>query len=59
VFQVQRLIPASLSSAPDSPKTSFLVALMTAIGLVVALITPLVREAINEPVIANGPPEAR
>lgn len=58
VFQVQRLIPASLPTAPDSPKIGFLVALMTAIGLVVALITPLVREAINEPVVASRPPEA-
>ena len=58
VFQVQRLIPASLPSAPDSPKIGFLVALMTAIGLVVALIAPLVREAINEPVVASVPSEA-
>jgi hypothetical protein len=58
VFQVQRLIPASLPSAPDSPKIGFLVALMTAIGLVVALIMPLVREAINEPSAAIGSPEA-
>jgi uncharacterized protein involved in exopolysaccharide biosynthesis len=58
VFQVQRLIPASLPSAPDSPKIGFLVALMSAIGLVVALITPLVREAINEPPAVGGPTEA-
>jgi LPS O-antigen subunit length determinant protein (WzzB/FepE family) len=58
VFQVQRLIPASLPSAPDSPKIGFLVALMTAIGLVVALIAPLVREAINEPVVATVSPVA-
>jgi LPS O-antigen subunit length determinant protein (WzzB/FepE family) len=53
VFQVQRLIPASLPTAPDSPKIGFLVALMTAVGLVVALIAPLVREAINEPAVAS------
>jgi phosphate/sulfate permease len=58
VFQVQRLIPASLPSAPDSPKVGFLVVLMTAIGLVLALIAPLVREAINEPSVVNGSVEA-
>jgi uncharacterized protein involved in exopolysaccharide biosynthesis len=58
VFQVQSLIPASLPTAPDSPKIGFLVALMAAIGLVVSLIVPLVREAINEPVIATVSSEA-
>jgi uncharacterized protein involved in exopolysaccharide biosynthesis len=53
VFQVQRLIPASLPSSPDSPRLGFLVALMSAIGLVVALLAPLVREAVSEPSVVS------
>jgi LPS O-antigen subunit length determinant protein (WzzB/FepE family) len=49
VFQVQRLVPASLPASPDSPKLGFLVAVLTAIGLMMALFVPLVREAVSEP----------
>jgi hypothetical protein len=49
VFQVQRLIPASLPTAPDSPKLGFLLAIMATVGFLLALLVPLVREAISEP----------
>jgi phosphate/sulfate permease len=49
VFQVQRLIPASLPIAPDSPRLGFLVAVMGAIGVLMALFVPLVLEAVREP----------
>ena len=49
VFQVQRLVPASLPTTPDSPRLGFLVGVMTAIGLMLALFVPLVREAVSEP----------
>jgi Chain length determinant protein len=49
VFQVQRLIPASLPTVPDSPKLGFLLAVMSAIGVLMALFVPLVLEAVREP----------
>ncbi len=49
VFQVQRLVPASLPSMPDSPRVGFLIAVMGAIGVLMALVVPLVLEAVREP----------
>ena len=49
VFQVQRLVPASLPNAPDSPRLGFLIGVMGAIGLLMALLVPLVLEAVREP----------
>ena len=49
VFQVQRLIPASLPIVPDSPRLGFLIAVMGAIGVLMALFVPLVLEAVREP----------
>jgi LPS O-antigen subunit length determinant protein (WzzB/FepE family) len=49
VFQVQRLIPASLPTVPDSPRLGFLIAVMSAIGVLMALFVPLVREAVTDP----------
>jgi LPS O-antigen subunit length determinant protein (WzzB/FepE family) len=49
VFQVQRLIPASLPTVPDSPRLGFLLAIMSAVGVLMALFVPLVLEAVREP----------
>jgi Chain length determinant protein len=49
VFQVQRLIPASLPIAPDSPRLGFLLAVMSAVGVLMALFVPVVLEAVREP----------
>jgi hypothetical protein len=49
VFQVQRLIPASLPIAPDSPRLGFLLAVMSAVGVLMALFVPVVVEAVREP----------
>jgi LPS O-antigen subunit length determinant protein (WzzB/FepE family) len=55
VFQVQRLVPASLPSSPDSPRLGFLIAVMGAIGVLMALVVPLVLEAVREPAMGQVP----